>query len=266
MIASPRQLAWLLLLATALLLTACGGPKVLTGAAKRQPPQPAKRPPAGAVVPATQRPYVIKGKTYYPLPTASGYEEAGIASWYGPNFHGRKTANGEVYDMHAKTAAHKTLPIDTHLLVKNLDNGRETVVRVNDRGPFVDGRIIDLSLTAAREIDIEKCGTARVRIAALGEAVTIRQNDKTLERFLPHADFQSGEFYVQIGSFTNPANAARLKDKMLGLGRKTVVQTFDRGDALFYRVQVRGGRELAAARHMAGLLEREGFPGFVVAR
>ncbi|MCI5132293.1 MAG: septal ring lytic transglycosylase RlpA family protein, partial [Candidatus Electrothrix sp. EH2] len=96
-------------------------------------------------IPGTQRPYVIEGQTYYPIPSAQGYEETGLASWYGDPFHGRKTANGETYDMYGVTAAHKTLPMNTMLLVKNLRNGKTATVRINDRGPFVDGRIIDLS-------------------------------------------------------------------------------------------------------------------------
>ncbi|MCI5166416.1 MAG: septal ring lytic transglycosylase RlpA family protein, partial [Candidatus Electrothrix sp. GM3_4] len=92
--------------------------------------------------PGTQRPYVIKGQSYHPVSSAEGYEETGFASWYGDPFHGRKTANGETYDMYGVTAAHKTLPMNTMLLVKNLTNGKTATVRINDRGPFVDGRII----------------------------------------------------------------------------------------------------------------------------
>jgi rare lipoprotein A len=117
--------------------------------------------------PATQRPYVIKGETYHPIPSAEGYEETGFASWYGDPFHGRKTANGETYDMYGVTAAHKTLPMNTMLLVKNMVNGKTTTVRVNDRGPFVDGRIIDLSYTTAQELGVVHHGTEKVQIIAL---------------------------------------------------------------------------------------------------
>ncbi|HID69072.1 MAG TPA: septal ring lytic transglycosylase RlpA family protein, partial [Desulfobacterales bacterium] len=124
-------------------------------------------------IPATQRPYCINNRTYSPLPTADGYEETGIASWYGSDFHGRATSNGETYNMHDITAAHKLLPMHTMLLVTNLDNGKKTVVRVNDRGPFVQGRIIDLSLGAAKKIGLVRSGTARVKIIALGEVKRI---------------------------------------------------------------------------------------------
>ena len=118
-------------------------------------------------LPATQRPYVIEGQTYYPISSAEGYEETGFASWYGDPFHGRKTANGETYDMYGVTAAHKTLPMDTMLLVKNLANGKTTTVRINDRGPFVDGRIIDLSYTTAKKLGVVHHGTEKVQIIAL---------------------------------------------------------------------------------------------------
>ncbi|MGB5685088.1 MAG: septal ring lytic transglycosylase RlpA family protein, partial [Candidatus Electrothrix sp.] len=118
-------------------------------------------------IPGTQRPYVIEGQTYHPISSAEGYEETGLASWYGDPFHGRKTANGETYDMYGVTAAHKTLPMDTMLLVKNLANGKATTVRINDRGPFVDGRIIDLSYTTAKELGIVHHGTEQVQIIAL---------------------------------------------------------------------------------------------------
>ncbi|MCI5212251.1 MAG: septal ring lytic transglycosylase RlpA family protein [Candidatus Electrothrix sp. ATG2] len=133
--------------------------------------------------PATQRPYVIEGQTYYPIPTAEGYEETGLASWYGDPFHGRKTANGETYDMYGVTAAHKTLPMNTMLLVKNLTNGKTTIVRINDRGPFVDGRIIDLSYTTAQELDIVRNGTEKVQIVALCAAEGQEAEQKTDSTF-----------------------------------------------------------------------------------
>ena len=112
----------------------------------------------------------MKGVTYVPIPSAKGYRERGVASWYGEPFHGRHTSNGEIYNMYGDTAAHKTLPMGTILLVRNLDNGRSSVVRINDRGPFVRERIIDLSYTKARELGVVARGTARVEIVALEEA------------------------------------------------------------------------------------------------
>ena len=125
---------------------------------------------------ATMKPYCINGVTYYPIAARVGQKFYGIASWYGPNFHGGQTSNGEYYDMYALTAAHKTLPINTMVKVTNLQNGKSTIVRINDRGPFVPDRIIDLSYQAAQEIGLIKHGTAKVEL----EVVSL---DKTANRY-----------------------------------------------------------------------------------
>ena len=117
---------------------------------------------------ATMIPYNVFGIRYYPFVANVGDQFDGIASWYGPDFHAKKTSNGEIYNMYAMTAAHKTLPMNTVVRVDNLDNGRSTIVRINDRGPFVAGRIIDLSNKAAHEIDMVRKGTARVKVTVLG--------------------------------------------------------------------------------------------------
>lgn len=117
---------------------------------------------------ATMRPYTINGKTYYPTTVSVGDTASGIASWYGPDFHGKKTSNGEIYNMNAMTAAHKTLPMNTMVRVTNLGNGAQTTVRINDRGPFVAGRIIDLSKAAATSIGMIGTGTARVKLEVVG--------------------------------------------------------------------------------------------------
>lgn len=111
--------------------------------------------------------YEIFGVTYQLLPSAENYDEQGIASWYGPKFHGRRTSNGEIYDMYAMTAAHKTLPIPSYARVTNLKNGKQIVVRINDRGPFIAGRIIDLSYTAAHKLDMTAAGTVPVRVTSI---------------------------------------------------------------------------------------------------
>jgi len=257
-----------------ILLLLCGAAfsgcaTVLTSTPPPQTAPPAK--PAATKpgrIPATQKPYQIEGKTYYPLPSAEGYSETGTASWYGNPFHGRKTSNGETYNMYDWTAAHKTLPMNTRLLVENLGNGKSTTVRINDRGPFVGTRIIDLSYNVARDLGIMKEGTGHVRITALGEAETVQLADnKTAARFLPHEDFQKGDFYVQIGAFTVQNNADRLKDKMNKEGRETETVRYDHGDQVFYRVQVKAGATLTEAKQMEQTMAKAGFPkGFVVAR
>lgn len=115
----------------------------------------------------TSKPYRVDGKKYYPLKNARGFSQKGVASWYGPDFDGKATANGETYDQMKMTAAHKTLPFNTILKVKNLDNGKSILVRVNDRGPFAKDRIIDLSKKAAMELGMISTGTARVKLIAV---------------------------------------------------------------------------------------------------
>lgn len=118
--------------------------------------------------------YTIKGKTYHPLKAVkSGFTQSGVASWYGPGFHGKKTASGEIYDMHALTAAHNTLPLNTLLKVTNLVNHKEVLVRVNDRGPFVGDRLIDLSLAAAKKLEIVGPGTTSVQMEVLRDSGTL---------------------------------------------------------------------------------------------
>ncbi len=256
----------LLLILTVLPLVSCS-PRVVHVPVLRPQGQEPKSLPQKDRIPPTQRPYEIDGHAYYPLPNAYGYREIGVASWYGRDFHGRKTSNGETYDMYAETAAHKTLPMGTHVLVRNLENHRQTIVRINDRGPFVRGRIIDLSLTAAKKLGIDQCGTARVEVVALGEAATYRSDGRTYQRFLPYADPNRGEFFVQVGSFTNKRNALRLRDRLLAMNRKTAVQVYNAERATYYRVQVRAGQTLGAARQVEKVMEEMGFPeAFVVAR
>jgi rare lipoprotein A len=152
-----------------LVLSACAETKLIVHTAK----QLSRKAPPPASVGKSQgeykvgTPYQVAGIWYYPREDPT-YDEKGIASWYGADFHGRSTANGEIYDMNELTAAHKTLPMPTMVKVVNLENGRSLVVRVNDRGPFVHGRIIDLSRRAAQLLGFQKKGTARVRVIALG--------------------------------------------------------------------------------------------------
>lgn len=215
--------------------------------------------------PATQKPYVINDRLYSPLPSADGYEEIGIASWYGRDFHGRPTSNGETYNMHDISAAHKLLPMHTMLLVKNLNNGKEVVVRVNDRGPFVQGRIIDLSYGAAKQIALVHSGTARVKVTALGELQTDIETGKRL--FKSHADLRSGEYFVQIGAFTKKYNGLKLQEKFLDAGHHAVITKAEVNGQLFYRVQVFVGRTLNSARKSEQALIKKGYKGaFILAR
>lgn len=167
--ASHRKTALraLVLLLACAAVTACATPRYATS----KGPSVASRPPASASgrVPATMRPYQVRGRWYTPKHDPR-YDEKGVASWYGEQFHNRNTANGEIFDMDLVTAAHKTLPLPSLVEVTDLDTGRKIKVRVNDRGPFVDGRIIDLSKGAAEKLGIYRKGVARVRVRYLGPA------------------------------------------------------------------------------------------------
>ncbi len=245
------RLCILLLLCTA----SCGPPHITPGRHEVKRPGP-----------ATQRPYVINGKRYYPIPSAQGFEEDGIASWYGRKFHGRKTSNGERYDMYGMTAAHKTLPMGTMLLVENRENGKSTVVRVNDRGPFVKGRIIDLSYTAADKIGLIGPGTAKVKIAALGEAVQEPTSPSTPVQ-LKQQDFDTGKFYIQVGAFERKEKARLLAKRFAALGRDVIIQQFPAAGISLYRVMVFSGTSLDRAKRDEKHLEKSGFPyALIIAR
>jgi rare lipoprotein A len=157
---------------------------------------------------ATMRPYEVFGKKYYPTLAHVGDDFSGIASWYGPNFHAKKTSNGEIYNMYGETAAHKTLPMNTIVKVDNLDNGKSTIVRINDRGPFVTGRIIDLSNKAAHAVDMVKKGTAKVRITVLGF------NGKIARTLAEKKEVRSvSNYYIQVGVFSKIEGANITKRK-----------------------------------------------------
>ncbi len=148
----------------------------------------------------TMRPYSVFGITYYPFVARMGDEFDGIASWYGPDFHSKKTSNGEIYDMYAMTAAHKTLPMNTVVKVDNLENGKSIIVRINDRGPFVKGRIIDLSNKAAYEIDMVRRGTAKVKVTVLGYNGEIENtNAPALEVPIPQVASNSSIQEIEAG-------------------------------------------------------------------
>jgi rare lipoprotein A len=190
------------------------------------------------------RSYTINGKTYYPTRVSIGDAFSGVASWYGKKFHGRKTSNGEIYNMYAMTAAHKTLPMNTMVRVTHLTNGRSIVVRINDRGPFVKSRIIDLSHTGAQRIDMIQAGTAPVRLEIIGFAGVINQDRSTDQ------SVDGGEFMVQIGAFRR-AEGAQSYAKQQGTvaGRYTATVKEDVLDeAPIYRVYLEGFRSEEEAR------------------
>jgi len=184
--------------------------------------------------------YQVMGKHYEVMTNSTGYKSRGIASWYGTKFHSVRTSSGEKYDMYALTAAHKTLPLPSYIKVKNLTNGRELVVRVNDRGPFHESRILDLSYAAAAKLGLFPKGTALVEIEAL----------KTTQ--------QSLHYYLQAGAFESPQLAAALSTQ---LGKLTTSPVYVQNHQNRYIVQVGpfGSRDLA--NHLKQRLENNGIHG-----
>ena len=160
-------------------------------------------------------PYTVLGKTYYVLDRSKDYEQRGIASWYGQKFNGRKTSSGEIYSICDFTAAHKTLPLPSYVRVTNSRNGKSVVVRVNDRGPFHEGRIIDLSYVAAIRIGLDKTGTAPVQVELLDSWERTSSQAKDENRAKPFkAEHNDAEVSLQFGSFADKDNAKRLQDRL----------------------------------------------------
>lgn len=174
--------------------------------------------------------YEVYGRRYFVLSTSVGYLERGVASWYGRDFHGGLTANGDTYDMYAMTAAHTTLPLPCHVQVTNLANGRSVVVRVNDRGPFVANRLIDLSYSAALKLDMVRAGTALVEVRAVSASATAPATV---------AATPLEQLYVQAGAFAEQANAERLLARMRAAGvGPAFVRSDEREGRTLYRVRV----------------------------
>jgi rare lipoprotein A len=215
----------------------------------------------------TARPYVVMGKSYTPMTSLAPYKARGIATWYGRRYHGRQTASGEIYDMYAMTAAHTTLPIPSYARVTNLKNGKSVVVRVNDRGPFVDGRIIDLSYTAAHRIGVLAGGNALVEVESIlpdGAGATVAAAPR--QPAVP-AGSDAGGIYLQLGAFGSRDNAenflARMKVQIDWLA--AALHVFSR-DGLF---RVHAGpypREAEARRDADRIGQTLGFRPFVLQR
>lgn len=218
-----------------------------------------------AIQRATMKPYQINGKWYYPQKVQIGENWDGIASWYGPNFHNKKTSNGETYNMNLHTAAHKTLPMNTILKVYSLDSKKSTIVRINDRGPFVEGRIIDLSAAAAKDIDMIEKGTARVNIEVIGfggivsnDAVSHSTIIKDMVNSSEFKDeFKTGKvqdvveggiFSIQIGAFRKKDGAQTYQNMHKYDNYKTIIKEGEFEGSPIYRVFVSGFKSEAEAK------------------
>jgi rare lipoprotein A len=178
--------------------------------------------------------YSVLGRTYHVMGDSRGYKERGVASWYGTKFHGRRTSSGETYDMYAMTAAHKTLPLPTYVRVINLKNGREAVVKVNDRGPFHDNRVIDLSYAAATKLGITGTGTGLVEVQALDPAMGMPR--PTRNNIAIRSD---APLFLQVGAFIDRNNAERLMARLRGPMNNLVrIQMAVNFAQTVYRVQI----------------------------
>ncbi len=230
-----------LLFASYLLLVACGGLVERSDGPPSRVPDlsvvPDAVPKYEPIRPQNQKSYVVLGKRYYPLPTATGYREKGLASWYGKKFHGNPTATGERYDMYQMTAAHKTLPLPSYVEVRNLTNGRTVVVRVNDRGPFHQGRIIDLSYAAATKLGIIGNGTGLVEVRAVSSQADLAQSS-TRAYAEPSVPRPVGLF-LQIGTFSTAVRAEQLKNKLEKVITDDIlIMPLNRPDGRLYRVRI----------------------------
>ncbi len=227
------------------------------------------------------QPYRINGSWYYPAEDYA-YVETGIASWYGAEFNGRRTANGEAFDMNRVSAAHRTLPLPSMVKVTNMENGRSLAIRVNDRGPFTRGRIIDVSRRAAELLGFRNAGTARVRVEILAtESKQLKQAalqgvsaDHQLASLRPPAGGQgtingteqvsvqrpvATRLYVQVGAFTRPENAARLQSELSGFGASHV-HAVEVDGRRFYRVRVGPIETVGNADWVLGQVIQAGYP------
>ncbi len=208
------------------------------------------------------KPYTVMGKSYRPLKSSKGYVARGTASWYGKKFHGRPTSSGEIYDMWAMSAAHTTLPLPTYAKVTNLDNGKEVIVKVNDRGPFLHNRIIDLSYAAALKIGMTKQGTARVEVRVLQPNKPTQSNSgqKLISTVTTNSQSQSqsqSQYYVQIGAYSVFENAVSMRKRLTRLGYQVFPQ-FDqdqRSAGLPYRVRIGPYYDLTQALESKSRLE-----------
>ena len=211
--------------------------------------------------------YVVNGERFYVLPDSVGFVQTGGASWYGEEFHGRKTSSGEIYDMHKKSAAHKTLPLGTYVKVTNLSNNRHTIVRINDRGPFVKGRIIDLSYEAAKEIRLIGPGVATIKIAALGKEVGETLSKDGPRPLVELKDLQEGEFTIQVGAFKKRENAVTLADRLrIIFDYVNISRIVDEDNNIFFRLHVSKSKSLSQAGELEKRLEDMGFTDAFIVR
>lgn len=202
---------------------------------------------------------VVRRPEVRTIPEGGAFEKGvqyGLASWYGRDFHGRPTASGEIYNMYGLSAAHRTLPLGTIVKVTNLKNGRDVKVVINDRGPFVEGRLIDLSYEAAKRLDMVEDGVVPVRLEVLGR-------DPSYIKRVRVVDSGSGRFVVQVGSFLDPSNAKRLKEALRWNYKDVYIEEVSIDGRIYYRVRVGSYDRRTSAMEIGERLAREGYPVWI---
>lgn len=225
---------------------------------------PARPIDVGAIPDAVPRPeplskygnpasYQVNGITYQVLADSAGYRERGIASWYGNKFHGQRTSSGEPYDMYAMTAAHRSLPLPCYARVTNLQNGRSVVVKINDRGPFHDNRLIDLSYAAAARLDILSSGTGMVEMQVIDGRESAVSAPVTASSGVPP------RLYLQLGAFGQADNAQRMADKLKEHGFQPIILPVQSGGELLHRVRLGPLSSVDAADDLERKLSQLGF-------
>jgi rare lipoprotein A len=211
------------------------------------------------------RPYNVFGVNYRPLKSAKGYTERGVASWYGKKFHGQRTANGETYDMYTMTAAHKTLPLPSYLRVRNLNNGKSVIVRVNDRGPFRENRIVDLSYAAAAKLGILGTGTGIVEIEGLSGDQPVTQVATRAPEPEPLPPAATPRLYLQVGAFASRDNAESMKLRLARADLKSVhIQHAELDATPLYRVRIGPLDSVDESDRLAARIVAQGLPSPIV--
>lgn len=232
---------------TSLLLCISGCASFFSGVPS-EPPKPK---------PSEAKSYTVKGRAYHPQLSAEGYEERGIASWYGPSFHGRKTACGQIFDMYKISAAHKILPLHTKVTVTNIENNKTICLIVNDRGPFVPGRVIDLSYGAAKQLAMVDKGLARVVIKTSGKVKGQHKNDLV------------GNFFIHIGMFEKRSDASGLIHDMKSLRyKKSMIEVVETETNYETRWRVAYGpfKSMLAANKAYSLIQQDYPSSFVTVK
>ena len=209
--------------------------------------------------------YKVLGKWYSVKESSAGYREKGIASWYGKKFHGHRTSSGETYNMYAMTAAHKTLPLPTYVRVTHLDNGKSVIVKVNDRGPFHENRIIDLSYSAAKKLGVTAKGTGAVEVTAINpETYQQTQNyQPKINRTAALATYPAKsqfKLYLQVGAFSSQLNANKLRKRLSRMFKKQKIHSDFASDKNIYRVRIGPLTSVAIADKLSLYLNNKGIP------